>query len=193
MKLLTRIRHAFHRQKQRTKYALGLAKPGPTQKNLRKMENQKQEAVLTAKAELRARVLRKRGTVDDLGVVSTRLVTDAFVDFLVDQLQSSTGEIAGFSWHGSGISNTAENGAQTGLISEIAVSRVNGTKGEGLTSNVYSTMAVQYYDAPYAVVEHGVFNASAAGVMMDRSVFPAINVGIGDGIEFTYELTITGS
>ncbi len=193
MKLSTRIRHSLHRMRVGTALKLGLKKRGPTKANRKKMDDLKTEALIQMKATLSARVLRAEGQIEDLGVVSTKLVTDAFIDFLVDQLQSSTGEIAGFSWHGSGISNTAENAAQTALISEIAVSRVDGTQGEGLTSNIYSAMGVQYYDGAYAVVEHGLFNASSGGTLMDRSVFAAVNVGNGDGIEFTYELTITGS
>jgi len=189
-----RLRHFFHRLWQKIKYKLGVAKPGPTVKNRKAMENIKSEAVLTATAELKARVLSADGAVkEDLGVISTKLVTDVFVDFLVDQLQASTGQIADFSWHGAGISSAAESAAHTALVSEIAVSRVNGTQGEGMTANVYSAMGVQYYDGAYAVVEHGLFNASSGGMLMDRSVFAAINVDDGDGIEFTYELTITGS
>lgn len=193
MKTSTKIRHALHRAKQGMAYKLGLKKRGPTPANRRANEIAKSEAVLNMKATLKARLLPKDGKPVNLGVVSTKLVTNAFIDFLVDQLQSSTGEIAAFSHHGSGISTTAENATQTALISEIAVARVDGTQGEGLTSNVYSAMGTQYYDAAYAVTEHGLFNASTGGILMDRSVFAAINVGDGDGIEFTYELTITGS
>jgi len=41
------------------------------------------------------------------------------------------------------------------------------------------------------VTEHGLFNASSAGTLMDRTVFSAINVVNGDSIQFTYELTAT--
>lgn len=191
-KLSTRMRQSLHRGKQSLKYKLGVSKRGPTARNLKQMEVKKAEGVLKAEARLKARLLKEDGTVEDLGVVSTKLVTDAFINFLVDELQASTGGIAGFSWHGSGISSTAENATQTALISEV-VTRVNGTQGEGLTPNIYNAMGVQYYDGAYAIREHGLFNASSGGTLMDRSVFAAINVGVGDGIEFTYELTITGS
>lgn len=190
MKTSTKLRHALHRAKQRTKYILGLSKRGPTNKNRKAM---KSEAVLRATSALSITVRRKDGHRERLGVVSTKLVTDAFIDYLVDQLQASTGGIAGFSYHGSGISTTAEDATQTALISEIAVTRVDGTQGEGLGTNVYSAMGTQYYDGSYAVTEHGLFNAASGGTLMDRSVFGAVNVASGDGIEFTYELTITGS
>jgi hypothetical protein len=157
------------------------------------MEDTRQEGVMQFTARLSARHIRaNRGRISELGVISERLVTDAFIDFLVDQLQSSTGEIAGFEWHGSGISTTAEAAGDTALISEV-VTRTNGTQGEGVSSNIYNAMGVITYDGAYAITEHGLFNASTAGTLMDRSVFAAINVADGDGIEFTYELTITGS
>lgn len=193
MKLSTRLRHSLHRGRMNIRYALRLAKRGPTRRNRKQMDTIKSEGLVTFTAALKARKLAKDGTIEDFGVVSTKLVTDAFINYLVDQLQASTGGIAGFSYHGSGISSTAENASQTALISEIAVTRVNGTQGEGTTPNIYSAMGTQYYDASYAVVEHGLFNAASSGTLMDRSVFAAINVGSGDGIEFTYELTITGS
>lgn len=193
MKLMTKLRHSLHKKRMGLQYGLRLSKRGPTNKNRKAMEDIRAEGVVTFEAKLSAKVIPAEGPVEDLGVVSTKLVTDAFIELLVDQLQASTGEIAGFSYHGSGISSTAESAAHTALQSEVAVARVNGTQGEGLSANIYSAMGVQYYDASYAITEHGLFNAASGGTLMDRSVFAAINVGDGDGIEFTYELTITGS
>jgi hypothetical protein len=177
-------------------YKLGLKKRGPTKKNRKAMEDIKSDGLVTFKATLSAKKIYGDGRVhkyQDLGVISTKLVTDAFIEYLVDELQASAGGIAGFSYHGSGISSTAESATDTTLVSEIAVTRANGTQGEGLTPNIYNAMGTQFYDGSYAVREHGLFNAASGGTLMDRSVFAAINVADGDGIEFTYELTITGS
>lgn len=156
------------------------------------MEDLRLERLATFTAVLKARVIKANGKPIQLGVISERLVTDAFIEFFVDQLQSSAGEIAEFEWHGSGISATAEGAGDTALISEVE-SRTDGTQGEGLTPNIYSAIGVVNYGAAYAIVEHGLFNASSGGTLMDRSVFAAINVDSGDAIEFTYELTVTGS
>ena len=196
MKRTTRLRHAGHRARMGTQYKLGLSKRGPTNKNRKQMDDIKAEGLVTFQAALSARIIHAGDgphRYEDLGVISTKLVTDAFIELLVDELQASTGGIADFSYHGSGISSTAESASDTALISEIAVSRTGGTQGEGLTPNIYSAIGIQYYDAAYSVREHGLFNAASGGTLMDRSVFAAINVGDGDGIEFTYELTITGS
>lgn len=193
MKKSTKARHFLHRRRMGSQYRLGLSKRGATKKNRKAMEDIRAEGLVTFQAALSARILHANGKPEQLGVISTKLVTDAFIELLVDELQASTGGIADFSYHGSGISSTAESASDTALGSEIAVSRTNGTQGEGLTPNIYSAMGTQYYDGSYAVREHGLFNAASGGTLMDRSVFAAINVGDGDGIEFTYELTITGS
>lgn len=124
----------------------------------------------------------------DLGVISRRLVTDAFVNELVDQLQASTGQIANFSWHASGIGITAESAGDTALGSEVAT-RSDGSQVEGATANIYKTVGTINYSGNFAITEHGVFNASSAGILMDRSVFGAINVTPGSSIEFDFELT----
>ena len=51
------------------------------------------------------------------------------------------------------------------------------------------------FDATAAIVEHGIFSqaATGGGTLLDRSVFSAINVASGDSIQFTYDLTLTGS
>lgn len=196
MKASTKLRHSLHKFRMGVAYKMGLAKRGPTAKHLKQRETLNADGLVTFTATLSARKLYGDGRthkIHDLGVISTKLVTDAFIEYLVDELQASTGGIAGFSYHGSGISSTAENASDTALLSEIAVARVDGTQGEGTTANIYSAMATQYYDGNYAVREHGLFNAASGGTLMDRSVFAAINVADGDGIEFTYELTITGS
>jgi hypothetical protein len=42
-----------------------------------------------------------------------------------------------------------------------------------------------------AITEHGIFSASSAGVMLDRSVFSAINLTRGsDSLQTTYDLTV---
>lgn len=148
----------------------------------------KTRAVAT-EAVLSARLIRQDGATEDLGILSTKVVTDAFVNYVVDELQSSTGGIANFKYHGSGIGGTAESQTQTALVSEVGT-RATGTQTEGASTNVYKTVGVVNYGASFAIVEHGLFRAASGDVMADRSAFAAINVASGDSIEFTYELTL---
>ena len=145
---------------------------------------------ITVSAALSARVLRKNEYhfPEDLGVVSRKMVSDQFLDFLVDQMQSSSGEISGFRVHKSGIGATAESAGDTALVTEVGTP-VTGTRSEGATSKMYKTVAVSNYSAAFAIREHGIFDA--VGRLLDRSVFSVINVDDGDSIEWSYELTFS--
>lgn len=138
---------------------------------------------------LSAKVIRANGEVQDLGVISTKKVTTAFRDYVVDSLQNSTtSPLDTFKYHASGTDNTAEANTQTALIAEVET-RATGTQIEGATANIFKTVATVTYTATRAIVEHGIFSASTSGTMMDRSVFSTINVDNNDSIEFTYEIT----
>ena len=185
----TKIRQWGHSAKQGLYYSTKIKKRGPTRRNRQDMAL---ASAVQMTAQLSARIIHKNGKYEALGVISERLVTDAFINLLVDELQASTGGIANFSYHGSGIGSAVESGTDTVLGSEVDT-RTNGTQGEGATQNIYKSVGTVNYAASFAIVEHGLFNASTGGTLMDRSVFGAINVADGDAIEFSYELTITGS
>jgi hypothetical protein len=122
-------------------------------------------------------------------VVLNRVITTVFVNALVDAFQVAT-FINSFNFHASGTGTNAEVIADTGLQSPIAEARDAGTQGEGGAPNVYQTIATHTYAGSFAVTEHGLFNASSAGILVDRTVFAAVNVVAGDRIEFTYNLTV---
>ena len=128
------------------------------------------------------------GAVEHLGLVSTKVVTTAGVNFIVDAFQNLT-EVESFRWHASGTNNAAEAIGNTALGTEVAT-RVEGSQTEGASANIYRTVATIPYTGTHAIVEHGIFSASTTGTLLDRSVFAAINVVNGDSITFTYDLTV---
>lgn len=136
---------------------------------------------------LYVKVRRRTGELVDLGLVSTKVVTDVGVQFIVDAFQNST-EVETMHFHGSGTGTTAEAAGDTALVTEVE-SRANGSTTEGGSANVYRTVGTVGYTASRAITEHGIFSASTGGTLLDRSVFSAINVANGDSIEFTYDLT----
>ena len=140
-------------------------------------------------ARLKVKVFTNDGRVVDYGVVSTRVVTTAFVNALVDTLQSPVSAFSDFKYHASGTNNTAESASDTTLGTEVEASRQVGTQAEGSSANIYQSVATIGYTASRAIVEHGLFNAASGGTLMDRSVFSPINVANGESIQFTYELT----
>jgi hypothetical protein len=204
--LATRTRQRSHSLKQELAYKLGLKKRGYSKRFLKeaKLATARGRVVRAAcyhlffpgrtrvvapEAQLSARVIRADGVIEDLGILSTKVITDAFVNYVVDQLQSSTGGIASFRYHAAGIGATAESQTDTALSSEVET-RAIGTQTEGASANIYRTVGTVNFGAAYAIREHGLLRASSGDILADRSVFAPINVGSGDAIEFTYELTL---
>lgn len=160
---------------------------------------------------IRAKVIRNLGLVhagildrrelriEDYGIVSRRVVTDAGVAFLVGILQNlETQNILKF--HGIGTGTNAESVSDTDLQTELTTEyNPNNTRATGTTSssaaNVYQTVGTNTLDSGTpAITEHGIFSASArgSGTLLDRSVFAAINLigANGDGLQVDYRFTI---
>ena len=145
--------------------------------------------VVSVTGTLSARVFRKGEDVEDLGIIASHVVTDAFVNYLVDSLQAPEANWVNFKYHDSGTGVTAEADGDTALGTPTGEARDTGTQIEGSSSNIYKSVATHEYAGAFAVTEHGLFNASTVGTLMDRSVFTAINVLSADKIEFKYELS----
>lgn len=146
--------------------------------------------VMVALGKLEAVHIKADGTKVNYGVLSRRLVTDAFVAFVVDNLQTDTTEIGDFKYHDSGVGSTAEAAGNTAMETTDGESRATGTQTES-AANAYRSVGTISYTTTKAITEHGLFSQSTTGTLMDRSVFSAINVVNGDSIQFTYTLTLT--
>lgn len=136
--------------------------------------------------------IKANGDIKDYGIVACKKVTTEFVNFMVDQLQTETSAWGDFKYHLSGTGTTGENKTDTQLETPIGTSREAGTQTEDDPDD-YQSVATISYSGTYAVTEHGIFNeqysaSQADGVLMDRSVFAAVNVTSGDSIQFTYTL-----
>lgn len=150
----------------------------------------RQTGIPTLTGTLEAMLTRRDGTKINYGIVSYRVVTTAFVNFVTDQLQTETSVFGDFKYHDSGVGTTAENAADTGIETTDGESRATGTQAES-AENAYRSVGTITYSTTKAITEHGLFNDSSAGTLMDRSVFSAINVVNTDSISFTYTLTLS--
>jgi hypothetical protein len=136
--------------------------------------------------------------VEDHGLVSKKVVTDTGVGYIVDAFQNLT-ELENMKFHGLGTGVTAEAASQSALVTELTTEyNPNSTRATGTTAenaaNIFETVATNTLDSGTpAVTEHSAFSATSAGVMLDRSLFSAINlVGAnGDSLQTTYRLTFT--
>lgn len=137
------------------------------------------------------------GSLDDLGLVSCRVVTDTGVQYIVDSFQGLV-EPENMKYHGLGTGTTAESAAQTALVTELTTAysvsstRPTGTLGEKSgDAKTFETTATITVSASVAATEHGIFSqaATGGGVMIDRSVFSAVNLASGESLQATYQLT----
>lgn len=145
-----------------------------------------------------ATIIRADGTMQFLGVISSRVVTDTGVAFIVDAWQNIL-ELEIMKYHGFGTGTTNEAASQTALVTELTTeyatdnTRPTGSLTEGATGNIFRTVGTLSPDAPVAITEHGIFSqaANSGGVMYDRSKFSAINLVSGDSLQITYDMTLT--
>lgn len=130
----------------------------------------------------------------DKRVVKNRCVTDAFVAHIVDALKAEASPLAlldDYKYHDVGTGTNSEAAADIGLQTPFGGARVSGTQLEGVTANIYKSVATFTFSDTFSITEHGLFNASTSGTLMDRSKFAAIPVEATNQIEFTFEITFT--
>lgn len=139
---------------------------------------------------LYARLIRADGSVVNYGLVSTRLVTTAFVNYMVDELITETSQWGDFKFHDSGVGVTGANITDTDIETTDNESRATGTQVEN-AANIYESVGTISYSGTLAITEHGLFSQAAGTTLMDRHTFSAINVVNGDSIQFTFDLTVS--
>lgn len=146
--------------------------------------------LMTAYGKLEAVLVKADGSKVNYGLLGYRVVTTAFVSFLVDQLQVDSTEVGDFKYHDSGVGTTAEANGDTAIETTDGESRATGTQTES-AATAYRSVGTISYTSTKAITEHGLFSQSTGGTLMDRTVFSAVNVVNGDSIQFTYTLTVS--
>lgn len=147
---------------------------------------------------LYATVIRANGAIEHLGLVCTKVITDAGVAFLVDDWDANGQDISTMNFHGCGTGTNAEAAGDTALQTESTTAlnpdntRATGTRSQP-AANQYRTVGTLTFDGSAAITEHGILSqaATGGGSLWDRSVFSAINVASGDSIQFTYTCTVS--
>ena len=151
----------------------------------------KRMGMVSFRPKLFARLIKADGTVINYGMIGIgRLVTTVFCEDMVDELIAESTAWGDYKFHDSGVGVTAANITDTDMETTDGESRATGTQVEASTV-IYRSVGTIAYTTTKAITEHGLFNIAAAGILMDRHVFSAINVDNGDSIQFTYELTVT--
>lgn len=131
-----------------------------------------------------------------LGLAGTRVVTTVGAGYIVDAFQNSV-ELENQKFHSLGTGSTAEAVGDTALVTELTTEYTGDVRATGTTTetsaNIYRTVATNTLDGTpgAALREHGIHSASTAGVLLDRTVYAAITLSSGDGLQSTYDLTFT--
>lgn len=127
------------------------------------------------------------GFVEDLGWLCGAKVTDAFVSNEIDNLVGSVTNYAAYDFHEVGTSSASEDNNHTALQATSGIARATGTPTDA--DPIYQNVATITADATETWEEHGIFNASSGGTMMDRSLTGGQAVNSSDQVEYTYQLT----
>ena len=142
-------------------------------------------------------IIREDGEVISLGLVSLRVVTTAGVNYIATRLFDGDTSIGAFDFHAFGTGGTAENVADTALVTELTTQYAGDVRPTGTpsnpTANVYQSVATLSPDAGgvIGITEHGLMTANAAGTLLDRSLFSVVNITSGaDSLASTYQITI---
>ena len=147
------------------------------------------------------KILGDSGEEIPYGLASLRVVTTAGVNFMVDAFQNLT-ELENMKYHGIGTGTNAEAVGDVALQTELTTeynpdnTRATGTLTEGASANIFRTVGTNTLDAGTpSVDEHMILTqaATGGGTGLDRSKFTAIGLtgANGDGLQTTYDLTIT--
>ncbi len=147
--------------------------------------------ITTIHSKLTATLIRSDGSRINYGLLSRRVITTAFVNFMVDQLQTESSEWGDFKFHDSGVGTTAAAIGDTDIETTDGESRATGSQTEGASANIYRSVGTIAYTTTKAITEHGLFSKATGTTLLDRSVFSAINVVNGDSIQYTYDLTVS--
>jgi hypothetical protein len=129
-----------------------------------------------------------QGNVKDTREFKNLVVTTG-LNYIVSRMKDATA--TAMSHMELGIGSTAAAAGDTALGSAIAASRT------ALTSTTVSTNTITYVASfaagtgTGAVTESGIFNASSAGTMLCRTVFPVVNKQSGDSMTVTWTITVS--
>lgn len=133
-----------------------------------------------------------------LGLASLRVITTAGVTYIAADIAGGANDSNLFKYHGFGTGTgneaTGDTALGTELTTEYATDSTRPTGSQSASTNTYTTVATLSPDSggTLAITEHGIFSATSAGTLLDRSKFSAVNlVASSDSLQATYVLTLS--
>lgn len=142
---------------------------------------------LKVKGDVSIALTKADGSVEQVDIHN--LVVSTGLNYIVSRMKDTTATAMSHMELGTG--TTAAASADTTLQTAISGSRV------ALSSTTVSTNTITYVASfpagtgTGAVTEAGIFNASSAGTMACRTVFPVVNKQSGDSMTVTWTITVS--
>ena len=154
------------------------------------MENKNLTDTVARKGKLHIELLGPDGELKEIRDINNLMVSVGEAH-IADQLSSAPGEDA-MSHMGIGTGTTAPTSANTALENEIdrnaLTSRSQGAGGDDNDVIYVGDWAAG--DGTGAITEAGILNSSAAGSLLARATFAAINKGASDTLAITWTVTL---
>jgi len=132
----------------------------------------------------------KSGNVKEVREVKN-LVVNTGLAFIISRMAGTTKGVMSYMALGSG--TTAAAAGQTDLVSILGVREIIDSTTIAGTNNekIVYVSSFEAGKATGAVTEAGIFNASTAGDMLCRTVFPVINKQADDTLAISWTLTLS--
>jgi len=124
-------------------------------------------------------------------IVGTNVVTTNGKDFVASFLVSAAAAASTFTckYVAVGTGTTPETASDTALVSEL--NRTTATVSHNGTGVYQLVASFATNSATGAVTEYGIFSSSTAGTMLARDTESVINVGAGDTLTVTAQITLS--
>jgi hypothetical protein len=143
---------------------------------------------LKASGALRIVVTSAEGQVKE-DVQVKNLVVNTGLNYIVSRMKDTSATAMSHMELGTG--TTAANAADTTLGTAISGSRTSLTSTTVTSNTITYVASFAAGTGTGAVTEAGIFNASSAGTMLCRTVFPVVNKQSGDSMTVTWTITVS--
>jgi hypothetical protein len=143
--------------------------------------------ILKAKGDVSIVLNREDGSVENLDIKN--LVVNTGLAYITSRMKDTAANAMSHMELGTGTTSAAAG--DTALGTAISGSRVSLTSTTNSSNTITYVASFPAGTGTGAVTEAGIFNASSAGTMLCRTVFPVVNKQSGDSMTVTWTITVS--
>lgn len=131
----------------------------------------------------------KAGNLKDTRSIKNLVVTVGKAFIAASMIKTTTNSPAAMTHMAVGTNSTAAAAGDSTLGTEVSRVALTTPTASGAVVTYVATFPAG--SATGALTEAGIFNASTAGTMQCRTVFPVVNKGVDDGMSITWQVTVS--